>query len=196
MRMKYVWIVSALCLMAAHARSADIAAGDARAETCRGCHGAQGISVIPNIPSLAGQKDSFLQWQLVFFRSGRRENPIMGPMSADLSDEDIRNLGAYFASLSPPEPAPAPAETDPALRRAGETIAEQHRCASCHTDNFGGNRAAPAIAHQQREYLVKALTDYRSSARPSVGVAAMTEAASGLSDSDIEALALFLAVYP
>lgn len=194
MRMKHLWIASALCLIAVHARSADIAAGDARAETCRGCHGAQGVSVIPNIPSLGGQKDSFLQWQLVFFRSGRRENAIMGPMSADLSDEDIRNLGAYFASL--PSPEPAPAETDPALRRAGETVAEQHRCAACHTDNFAGNRAAPAIAHQQKEYLVKALTDYRSNARPSVGVAAMTEAASGLSDNDIEALAVFLAVYP
>ncbi len=194
MRIKHVWIASALCLIAVHARSADIAAGEARAEPCKACHGAQGISVIPTIPSLAGQKDGFLQWQLVFFRSGRRENPIMGPMSADLSDEDIRNLAAYFASLQPSEPAPA--QADPALRRAGETIAEQHHCGACHTDNFGGNRAAPAIARQQRDYLVKALTDYRSNTRPSVGVAAMTEAASGLSDDDIEALALFLAVYP
>ena len=107
-------------------------------------------------------------------------------MAADLSDEDVRNIGAYFASL--PAGKPPVADVDPAL-------AEQHRCASCHTDTFSGNQAAPAIAHQNRDYLVKALTDYRSGARPSVGVAAMTEAASGLSDNDIAALAQFLAAY-
>ncbi len=179
--------------MSAPALAADIAAGQARAEACQACHGAQGISENPEIPSLAGQQDKFLQWQLVFFRSGRRANEIMGPMAADLTDEDVRNLGAYFASL-PAGPPPA-SEVDPALLQAGEVLAEQHRCAACHTDTFGGKQAAPAIAHQHRDYLVKALADYRSGARPSTGVAAMTEAASGLSDSDIAALAQFLAAY-
>lgn len=183
-----------LCLMAAPALAADIAAGQARAEACQACHGAQGISENPEIPSLAGQQDKFLQWQLVFFRSGRRANEIMGPMAADLSDEDVRNLGAYFASL--PAGTPPASEIDPALRQAGEALAEQHHCAACHTDTFAGKQAAPAIAHQHRDYLVKALADYRSGARPSIGVAAMTEAASGLSDNDIAALAQFLAAYP
>jgi len=172
--------------------AADPAAGEARAQTCKACHGAQGVSAIGSIPSLAGQKDNFLQWQLVFFRSGRRANPIMGPLSANLSDEDVRDLGAYFASL----PAPGPrAAADPAVTQAGADIAAQHHCAACHTDTYSGNRAAPAVAHQQRDYLVKALTDYRSGARPSVGVAAMTEATSGLTDTDIAALADFLATY-
>lgn len=180
-------------MAAVPASAADIAAGQARAEVCQACHGAQGVSENPAIPSLAGQRDKFLQWQLVFFRSGRRANEIMGPMAADLSDEDVRNLGAYFASLPAGKP-PVP-DVDPALRQAGQSLAEKHRCAACHTDNFGGNQAAPAIARQNQDYLVKALADYRSGARPSVGVAAMTEAASGLSDSDIAALAHFLAAY-
>jgi cytochrome c553 len=183
----------ALCLASATAIAADIEAGRARAEPCQACHGAQGISENPTIPSLAGQQSNFLQWQLVFFRSGRRANEIMGPLAADLSDEDVRNLGAYFASL-PRGGVPA-TDADPALREKGKQVAAQHRCANCHGDNYGGKQAAATIAHQHKDYLVKALSDYRSNARPSTGVAAMTEAASGLSDDDILALAHFLEAF-
>lgn len=181
---------AALLLFALPARAADLAAGQARAEPCAACHGAQGVSDNPAIPSLAGQQDKFLQWQLVFFRSGCRANDIMGPMAVDLSDEDVRNLGAYFASL--PRGQPQDSDADPALCKAGEALAAEHRCAACHTDTFPGKQAAPAIAGQHREYLAKALADYRSNARPSTGVAAMTEAASQLGDDDIAALAAFL----
>ena len=193
MRMTWGLLGIGFCLAAGPAVAADIAAGQARAEACQACHGAQGISENPEIPSLAGQQDKFLQWQLVFFRSGRRANDIMGPMAADLSDEDVRNLGAYFASL--PAGAPTVTDADPKLIEAGAALAEQHRCAACHTETFGGKQAAPAIAHQHRDYLAKALADYRSGARPSTGVAAMTEAASGLSDDDIAALSQYLAAY-
>jgi cytochrome c553 len=187
-------LAAGICLMAGPAlAAADIAAGRDRAEACQACHGAQGVSENPAIPSLAGQLDKFLQWQLVFFRSGRRANEIMGPMAADLTDEDIRNLGAYFASL--PAGPPPVAEIDPARREAGQRIAEKHNCAACHTDTFTGKQGAPAIARQHGEYLAKALADYRSSARPSTGVAAMTEAASGLSDEDIATLAQYLEAY-
>ncbi len=193
MRLMWTLLAAGFYFTAGAAAAADIAAGRERAEACQACHGAEGISENPAIPSLAGQLDKFLQWQLVFFRSGRRANEIMGPMAADLTDEDIRNLGAYFASLpAPPPPAPEP---DAAVRQAGQQLAEQHRCAACHTDTFAGKQAAPAIAHQHKDYLIQALTDYRSNARPSVGVAAMTEAASGLSDEDIKTLAQFLETY-
>jgi len=184
---------SAAFLLAAtlSSRAADTEAGRVRAESCRACHGETGISAIPTVPSLAGQRERYLQWQLVFFRSGRRANELMGPLAADLSDEEIRNISAYFASL--PRGGPIPAGLpDPAQHEAGRQAAARHRCAACHTDNFGGSQAAPAIAHQPRDYTEKALRDYRSAARPSVGVAAMTEAASALSDTDITALALFL----
>jgi cytochrome c553 len=191
-----------LCLVAivsiqvdrADAAAGDVAAGREKAKICAGCHGENGISVSPGIPSLAGQRDQFLQWQLVFFRSGRRPNLLMGPIVAQLSDADIRNLGAYYASL-PPNTEPAGNKPDDALRAKGQAIVAEHHCANCHTDTFRGDRAAASIADQREDYLVKALTDYRSTARPSVGVAAMTEAAAGLNDEEIAAIAKYLATF-
>ncbi|WP_193540161.1 c-type cytochrome [Rhodopila globiformis] len=177
----------------ARAAAGDVNAGREKARLCAPCHGQNGISSRPGIPSLAGQRDQFLQWQLVFFRSGRRPNPVMVPILAKLSDRDIRDLGAYFASL-PPNTQPAATRPDEALRARGQAIVAQHHCANCHTDSFRGERAAASLANQRQDYLVKALTDYRSAARPSVGVAAMTEAASGLSDDDIAAIATYLAM--
>lgn len=192
MRLISAWIATAFCIAASSAWAAgNPEAGKAKAGTCQACHGGNGISAIPNIPSLAGQTDQFLQWQLVFFRSGRRENPIMGPLSKTLSDEDVRDLGAYFASLTPPA-APA-SDANPALSATGRDAAEQHHCSACHTEAFTGKQAAARLADQHEVYLAKALADYRAGSRPSTGVAAMTEAASGLSDDDISALAHYIA---
>lgn len=183
--------VLAACVAGSSAMAAgDKAIGQQRSQACIGCHGSNGVSAVAGVPSLAGQQDNFLEWQLVFFRSGRRNNPVMTPLSQSLSDDDVKNIGAYFSSLSPPQP-PA-AETD-ALLTQGADIAQQHHCASCHTDSFVGKQGAARIADQREDYLRAALADYRSGARPSTGVAAMNEAASGLSDSDITALAHFLA---
>jgi cytochrome c553 len=139
--------------------------------------------------------DSFLQWQLVFYRSGRRHNEIMEAATGPLEDADVRNLGAYYASLPPVAIPPGP-DPAPGLSATGAAIAATHHCANCHTDSFGGARAAARVARQREDYLVKALADYRSGARPSTGVAAMNEAASGLADSDIAALAHYLAYLP
>ena len=196
--MRILTLMAALCLAAvafpASAAVGDKAAGGQVAEACGACHGAQGVSETEGIPSLAGQQDSFLQWQLIFFRTGRRQNEIMTPMAQSLSDEDVRNLGAYFASLPPP-PA-ATADADAPLHAAGASLAGQHNCAACHTETFVGKRAAARVANQREDYLTHALADYRSGARPSTGVAAMTEAAAGLSDADITALAHYLATLP
>ena len=85
---------------ASHA--ADIAAGKEKAELCSGCHGDNGISQTENIPSLAGQQDQFIQWQLVFFRGGARKDEQMQAIAAQISNDDVRSLGAYYASLTPP----------------------------------------------------------------------------------------------
>jgi cytochrome c553 len=171
----------------------NVAAGQQKAEICQPCHGKSGVSAITGVPSLAGQQDQFLQWQLVFFRSGRRKNEQMSPMAAMLSDEDVRDLGAWFASLPPAPPAEEP---DAAVSSAGAAIAAAHHCAVCHAENFTGKQAAARLTRQREDYLAKALTDYRSGARPSTGVAAMNEAASRLSDSDIAELARYLATLP
>lgn len=79
----------------------DVAAGKAKSVTCAACHGGNGISQIPMYPNLAGQKEEYLKIQLKAFRDGQRQNAIMAPMAAGLSDTDIDNLSAFYASLNP-----------------------------------------------------------------------------------------------
>ncbi len=77
----------------------DAAAGKAKAATCAGCHGANGVSNNPLWPNLAGQKEGYLVKQMKAFRDGTRNDPMMSPMAKPLSDADIENLAAYFSSL-------------------------------------------------------------------------------------------------
>lgn len=86
-------------LLSAPLMAADAAAGKAKAATCVACHGPAGVSVNPMWPNLAGQKEAYLAKQMKDFRDGRRNDPVMGPMAKGLSDEDIANLAAYYASL-------------------------------------------------------------------------------------------------
>jgi cytochrome c553 len=177
-------------LTGAHAADA-VAAGKEKAEMCVGCHGENGISQTENIPSLAGQPDQFVQWQLVFFRSGARKNEQMQPIAEQVSNEDIRNLGAYFASqtaLKDPKP-----DDNPDLSRKGAEAAVGRRCASCHTDSYAGTKAVARLAGQREEYLIKALHDYKSGVRSGGAGAAMTDVAYPLSDEEITALAHYLA---
>src|SRR6201993_764922 len=174
------------------AHAADLAAGKAKAEICAGCHGENGISRTENIPSLAGQQDQFIQWQLVFFRAGSRKNEQMQPIVEQLNNEDIRNLGAYFASLTPATP---PADDNPDLSAKGKQAAAGRRCASCHADNFAGTKAVARLSGQREEYLLKALRDYKSGQRVGGGQAAMADVAYPLSEEEIEALAHYLAYF-
>src|SRR4051794_35728520 len=144
----------ATTIVCAPVHAADVAAGKAKAELCVGCHGENGISQLENIPSLAAQPDQFIQWQLVYFRAGTRKNEQMQPIVEQLSNEDIRNLGAYFAQLAPPKP---PADDKPDLSKKGAQAAVGRRCASCHMDNYAGTKAVARLASQREEYLVKAL---------------------------------------
>jgi cytochrome c553 len=173
------------------AHAADIAAGKEKAELCVACHGEEGISQTENIPSLAGQPDQFIQWQLVFFRSGTRKNEQMQPIVEQLNNDDIRNLGAYFASLAPPK-ASKP-DDNPDLSRKGAEAAAGRRCASCHTDSYAGTKAVARVAGQREDYLLKALHDYKSGVRSGGGMAAMAEVAYSLSEEEIAALAHYIA---
>ena len=181
--------LSALAGFPAHA--ADTAAGKEKAELCVECHGEGGISQTENSPSLAGQPDQFIQWQLVFFRSGTRKSEEMQPIAEQLNNDDIRNLGAYFASLAPPR-ASKP-DDNPDLSRKGAEAAAGRRCASCHTDTYAGTKAVARVAGQREDYLLKALHDYKSGVRSGGGMAAMAEVAYPLSEEEITALAHYLA---
>ena len=182
-------LVAMTCGLSAHA--ADVAAGKQKAELCTSCHGEGGISQTENIPSLAGQPDQFIQWQLVFFRAGTRKNEQMQPVIEQINNDDIRNLGAYFASLTPPK-ATKP-DDNPDLSKKGAQAAAGRRCASCHTDTYAGTKAVARIAGQREEYLLKALHDYKSSKRSGGGMAAMADVAYPLSDEEIVAVSHYLA---
>ncbi|MFT4120176.1 c-type cytochrome [Bradyrhizobium sp.] len=174
------------------AGAADNAAVQEKAAVCSGCHGENGISQTENIPSLAGQPDQFLQWQLVFFRAGSRKNEQMQPIAEDITNEDVRSLGAYFAAMTPPQ---AGEDKDPDLSKKGSQVAVGRRCASCHTDTFAGTKAVARLAGQREEYLVKALRDYKSSQRVGGGGAAMADVAYHMSDEEITAVAHYLAYF-
>lgn len=171
-------------------QAADIAAGKEKAELCIGCHGENGISQMENVPSLAAQVDQFTQWQLIFFRAGTRKSEEMKPIVEQLDNNDIRNLGAYFASLQPPEKKK---DDDPDLSAKGKQAAAGRRCASCHLDSYAGTKAVSRLAGQREDYLLKALRDYKSGARAGGGMAAMAEVAYSLSEEEITALAHYLA---
>ena len=179
-----------LVLLAGVADAADDSIRE-KAALCTTCHGEGGVSQTEDIPSLVGQPDLFVQWQLIFFRSGSRKNEIMQPMAEQLSNEDVRNLGTYFASLSPPK-ASEP-DDNPELSKKGAQAAAGRRCASCHTDTFAGTKGVARLADQREEYLTRALHDYKSNLRVGGGVAAMADVAYYLSEEEITALAHYLA---
>ena len=189
--MRITFVLTFAIAIACNASSrADVAAGKAKAEMCVGCHGENGIAEMENMPSLAGQPDQFIQWQLVYFRAGTRKNEQMQPIVEQLSNEDIRNLGAYYASLAPPKNAKP--DDDPELSKKGAQSGAGRRCAFCHLDDYAGTKGVARLAGQREDYLLKALRDYKSGQR-SGAQAAMAEVAFSLHDEEIEALSHYLA---
>ncbi|MBA6231232.1 MULTISPECIES: c-type cytochrome [unclassified Colwellia] len=96
---KITLAVAATLMMASPVFAGDVAAGKAKTGMCAACHGVAGISAVPMYPNLAGQKEAYTASQLKAFKAGTRKNAIMGPMAMGLSDEDIANIAAYYASL-------------------------------------------------------------------------------------------------
>jgi cytochrome c553 len=188
MRKSFVAVLLGAALtIGASTHAADI---KEKVETCKGCHGENAVSEMENIPSLAGQLDQYIQWQLVYFRAGSRKNEQMQPIVDDLTNEDIRALGAYFAALPPFKGTP---DDNPDLSAKGKQAAVGRRCASCHGDDFAGTKAVARIAGQREDYLVKSLMDYKTSKRVGGGQAAMADVAYPLSEEEITALAHYLA---
>jgi len=94
-------IIGGTYVFSVNALAGDAEAGKAKSTICAACHGNNGISFIPNYPNLAGQKELYLVDSLKAYRDGLRKSMQMTPLSRGLSDEDIKNLAAYYASLDP-----------------------------------------------------------------------------------------------
>lgn len=100
MRKFSLCLVAAVSMLAAPSHAADAKAGRAlAAQKCQVCHGIDGIAKMPVAPHLAGESDIYLQTQLKSFRSGKRENEMMTVVAKDMSDQDIANLAAWYASI-------------------------------------------------------------------------------------------------
>jgi cytochrome c553 len=185
--------------VAAMAAEGNPAAGKARAEAagCFACHGvdgvatADGLATDKNDPNLAAQPDLYLQFQLVFFRKGVRKNEVMNAMAEQLSDDDLRNVSAYFASLPPPNP-PAPPDTAPQDTELGSKVAQAIHCTNCHGDHFEGVDNIARLAGQREDYVYEALRDFKSGARTSTGAAGMAEVVYPLGDLEMKALAHYV----
>lgn len=171
-----------LWLFASFADAADITAGKASSAACQGCHGGSGVSSNAMWPNLAGQTALYVETQLKKFKDGSRESPVMKAMAQELSQEEMSNLGAYFASLSA-----ASSGGDAGLAKTGKDKVTM--CMGCHGEKFQGQGQFPRLAGQHPEYLSKQLNDYKSGTRKAPH---MNAVAKSLSDDDIKAIAAYL----
>jgi cytochrome c553 len=174
---------------------ADLAKGQAAAVTCAACHGGDGAIAIN--PSLAGQHSEYITKQLMNFKSGERANAIMKGMVAVLAtDEDMKNVAAYFAAQ---KPRPGIAR-DQALVDAGEKIyrggdinAGIPACAGCHSPSGAGIPAQyPRLAGQMKEYTYAQLRAFKAGERANDNAAMMRTIASRLNEKQMEALAEYV----
>ncbi len=144
-------------------------AGAEKAIVCTACHGPNGNSANPEWPSLAGQNAAYTREQLVLFRAGQRNNPVMYPMAMALTDEDIADLSAYFSNQTPAglEADPEHWQNGERLYRAGDRARQIPSCKACHGPVGRGNPAAgyPALQAQHSVYTIKQLTDYAAEQR-------------------------------
>lgn len=161
--------------------AADTAAGEQKAATCVGCHGQKGNSTSAQWPNLAAQQSTYLANQLKAFKAGDRTNPMMQPMAANLNNEDINNLAAYFASQKP-----AKAGGDPALAKSGASKAGM--CLGCHGATAQGNGQFPRLAGQHPGYLEQQLKAFKEGSRKSGPMQAII---ANLSEADFKALAAY-----
>lgn len=198
-----IWLAVAFLLTASQAQAESLVEGSAedgkaKSMMCTACHGAEGNSVNPLWPSVAGQSAPYIVAQLEAFKSGSRSDPLMTAQAMLLSAGDMRDIAVYFESL----PAAAMAVADPskvdkgqALYRGGDSDNGVAACLACHGPTGRGNPAAkyPALQGQHAAYTAKQLNDYASNTRQSDGkTRIMRDIASRLSEDDIKALASYV----
>jgi len=184
-----VLATAALTLAAAPAGAQDDAAIRQKAETCFACHGPNGNSKNPEYPILAGQSWRYIYLELKDFKEGRRNDPVMSPMAAGLSREEMTALGNFFAAQ---KPLPVAFKADGAKVEAGRKISDAVLCPMCHLGGFVGQNEIPRVAGQYPQYIKKQLADFKARRRTN-DAGNMTSVAGTLSDEDIDNLAQYIA---
>ncbi|GAC1347971.1 MAG: c-type cytochrome [Acetobacteraceae bacterium] len=161
-----------------------------RVPVCLACHGETGTSELDGVPSLGAQMSDYLIVQLYLFRIKQRVGEPMNTMVEGMTDDELQTLADLLTKL--PAPTPTPAKMDAAVIEHGGDLISRYRCNSCHGADLAGSGQIPRIAGQREDYLIKALEEYKSNARPGYNPA-MNEAAQELKDADIPIISKFLA---
>lgn len=179
------------------ARQAAIEAGEDRALICKYCHGADGNSLKPNIPNLAGQNATYLLDQINKFATRKRDDYVMSPLAENFSPEDKVNLAIFYFSKTVKKQA-----IDAKLAAKGKTLFT-NVCSNCHGNQGHGNQKLARLAGQQTVYVSNVLKNFRtnandpaSKAESSRQSAAMEIVAKSLTDEQIEAVAAYVAQLP
>ena len=180
----------------AQAPKADLAKGQAvAAQVCVACHTFDGTRGAPANPIIAGQHPEYLAKQLREFKEGKRVNAIMQGFAAGLSDEDMRNVAAFYASKAAPQGAARKADLvllGERIWRGGIAGKNVPACAGCHSPNGAGIPAEyPRLAGQHAEYTDAQLKAFRAGER--ANNAQMTAISANLSDREVAALADYVA---
>jgi cytochrome c553 len=175
----------------------DAAAGKSKSMTCAACHGADGNSMVPTFPKLAGQHASYIEKQLHNFKAQERKDPTMNGMAAPLSDQDIADLAAYFSSHTVSIGAPTDVEKaklGKKLFEGGDKKRGISACMACHGPTGSGNPGAkfPSLKGQHPAYIIKALKDFRTGTRANDPAKMMRDIAAKMSDKDIENVAQYI----
>jgi len=176
----------------------DAAAGQTKSSTCVACHGADGNSTNPEWPKLAGQHADYVSKQLADFKQGEsRSNSMMAPMVAELSPEDMEDLGAYYASQSA---AAGVADEDylslgEQIYHGGNLDTGLPACMACHGPSGSGVRGAgfPVLAGQHATYTINQLLMFRASERSNDRNAMMRQIAQRMTEEEIKAVSEYMA---
>lgn len=176
----------------------DATTGQAKAAVCGACHGLDGNSSDPQYPKLAGQSEQYIVQQLNNFKSGKRQNPIMLGMATPLSEQDMHDIGAYFARQKtlPGVADQALVERGQQLFREGDPQHDVPACMACHAMNGSGNPGAmyPHLAGQHAKYVQATLKAWHDGTTWGTDAHAriMPAIAKQLDDADIAALASYI----
>ncbi len=197
MRWMFGFLVATGLIAAPAAMAANIEAGKAKTAACAGCHGADGNGgADPTWPKLAGQDAAYITKQLKDFKSGARKDPIMAGMVAALSNADMANIGAYYASLKTSGGSARSAEIakqGERIYRGGIASRGVAACMSCHGPSGAGIPPHfPRVSGQKGAYTKKQMLAFKAGSRTNDNKV-MTLIAFKLSEGEIDALSEYMA---
>lgn len=196
-KLSIIVLLPSLLAPGALVAAGDKEAGKAKSAVCAACHGADGNSINPEWPSLAGQSENYLVKQLQDFKADDRENALMSGQAKLLSGQDMADLAAYFAAQTP-KLGRAQEENlalGEAIYRGGISDSAVPACMACHAPNGVGNPAAsfPRLAGQHAKYTELQLRAFSAAQRSNDPNEMMRNIASRLSAADMSAVAQYIA---